>query len=121
MTTPNRLFKYVSFTPRVLQQLCMGEVHFADPSTFNDPLDCRPTVNADLEIPDLKEVLAQLIVRRVSKEVSDAMKKLRFKSESIRSRLPRIFPSAIKSPSGTFPRVVKSSNMEKLSARPKSS
>jgi hypothetical protein len=64
----------------------MGEVHFADPSTFNDPLDCRPTVNADLEIPDLKEVLAQLIVRRVSKEVSDAMKKLRFKSESIATR-----------------------------------
>lgn len=86
MATLNRLFKYVSFTPRVLQQLCMGEVHFADPSTFNDPLDCRPTVKVDLPTPDLKDVLAQLIVRRVSKEVSDAMKKLRFKSESIATR-----------------------------------
>lgn len=86
MSTPNRLFKYVGFTPRVLQHLCLGEVHFSDPSTFNDPLDCKPTIKTDISTPDLKDVLAQLIVRRVSKEVSDAMKKLRFKSESIASR-----------------------------------
>lgn len=62
-TIPERLFKYVGFTPRVLQQLCMGEVYYSDPGNFNDPLDCRPTVQTDLPIPDLQDVLAQLIVR----------------------------------------------------------
>ena len=85
-TIPERLFKYVGFTPRVLQQLCMGEVYYSDPGNFNDPLDCRPTVQTDLPIPDLQDVLAQLIVRRVSKEVSESMKRLRFKAETIASR-----------------------------------
>lgn len=86
MDMPKRLFKYLSFTPRVLQQLCMGDVYYADPSSFNDPLDCRPSVVADLPIAELKNVLAQLIVRRVSKEVSTTMEKLRFKAETIAAR-----------------------------------
>jgi hypothetical protein len=59
------IVQYLSFTPRVLQQLRTGDVFYADPSTFNDPLDCRPSVVTDLPIPELKDVLAQLIVRRV--------------------------------------------------------
>lgn len=86
MDTPTRLYKYVSLTPRAIQQLCMGEVYFSDPSTFNDPLDCRPSVEAELPIAELKDVLAKLIVRRVSKEVSAAMKSLRFKAETIAAR-----------------------------------
>jgi hypothetical protein len=86
MDVPNRLFKYVGFTPRVLQQLCTGEVYYADPSSFNDPLDCRPSVVPDLPISELKDVLAQLIVQRVSKEVSTTMERLRFKAETIAAR-----------------------------------
>jgi hypothetical protein len=86
MDVPKRLFKYLGFTPRALQQLCTGDVYYADPSTFNDPLDCRPSVMTDLSIPELKDVLAQLIVRRVSKEVAAAMKSLRFKAETIAAR-----------------------------------
>jgi hypothetical protein len=83
MGTPDKLYKYSSLTPRVLQQLCLGEIYYADPSDFNDPLDCRPSVEPDLPIQDLKDVLARLISRRVSKEVFDAMKRLRFKKETI--------------------------------------
>lgn len=86
MNVPKRLFKYLSFTPRVLQQLCTGDVYYADPSSFNDPLDCRPSVLPDLSIAELKDVLAQLILRRVSKEVSTALEKLRFKAETIAAR-----------------------------------
>lgn len=83
---PARLFKYVGFTSRVLQQLCLGEVYYADPGNFNDPLDCRPRVVPDLPISELKDVLAQLIARRVSKEVSATMRRLRFKAETIATR-----------------------------------
>lgn len=86
MEIPKRLFKYLSFTPRVLQQLCTGDIYYADPSSFNDPLDCRPSVVPDLPIAELKDVLAQLILRRVSKEVSTTMEKLRFKTETIAAR-----------------------------------
>jgi hypothetical protein len=85
-TTPERLFKYVGFSPRALQQLCLGEVYYADPSKFNDPLDCQPIIQADLPTHELKDVLAHLIVRRVSKEVSATMTGLRFRAETIAAR-----------------------------------
>lgn len=44
---PKVLYKYRHFNARSIESLCVDTVHFADPSTFNDPLDCRPNVEAD--------------------------------------------------------------------------
>jgi hypothetical protein len=78
---PKRLFKYLSFSDRLLQQLCAGEVHYSDPATFNDPLDCQPVVKADIPTEELKHVLGQLVVRRAGKEIDLAMNKLRLRGD----------------------------------------
>src|SRR5580658_2558112 len=78
---PKRLYKYLSFSDRLLQQLCAGEVHYSDPATFNDPLDCQPVVKADIPTEELKHVLGQLVVRRAGKEIDLAMNKLRLRGD----------------------------------------
>lgn len=83
---PTTLFKYQGFSVRLFSRICNGEAHFADPSSFNDPLDCRPTVETDLEADALKAILANLVSRRVEKEVVASLKKLRFRPETIVAR-----------------------------------
>jgi hypothetical protein len=80
---PRSLFRYLNFSDRLLQQLCAGEVHYSDPSTFNDPLDCRPIVKVDVLDTELKQVLAELVIRRAGREVDIAIKKLRLRGENV--------------------------------------
>jgi len=83
---PRRLFKYLNFSDRLLQQLCAGEVHYSDPATFNDPLDCEPVVKADVPNEELKQILGQLVFRRPGKEIDLAMKKLRLRGDKTLAR-----------------------------------
>lgn len=57
---PSSLFKYRAFNVRTLRLVAEAEVHYSDPSTFNDPLDCNPTVDVDLEQPELLTLFIQL-------------------------------------------------------------
>jgi Protein of unknown function (DUF2971) len=73
---PQSLFKYTGFGERLLDLLCRGSVYYADPAAFNDPLDCQPVVVPDVSTVRLKQILAQLVFRRLEKEFDVAMKKL---------------------------------------------
>jgi hypothetical protein len=79
---PQSLFKYTGFSERLLDLLCRGSIYYADPAVFNDPLDCQPVVVPDVPNSRLKQILAQLVFRRLEKEVEVAMKKLRLRSKS---------------------------------------
>jgi hypothetical protein len=83
---PKKLFKYLSFSDKLLEQLCYDRVFYADPANFNDPLDCRPVVVSDLPLPELESLLAQLVVNRSAKEIDAAMKKLRLRGEKATAR-----------------------------------
>jgi hypothetical protein len=48
-TTPRRLYKYRAFGVKALRALTHSEVFYANPSQFNDPLDCNPTVRIDID------------------------------------------------------------------------
>jgi hypothetical protein len=61
-------------------------VYYADPAAFNDPLDCQPVVVPDVSNVRLKQILAQLVFRRLEKEVEVAMKKLRLRSKNAAER-----------------------------------
>ena len=58
---PKRLYKYRSFNARTLRLLIEAEVYYADPSSFNDPLDSRPTIQIDVESEDLENLLSQML------------------------------------------------------------
>ena len=76
---PRRLYKYRAFNDHTLDMLVADKVYYADPSTFNDPLDSRPSVLADLSEDALEEVLRTLIERRVRAEMTAAAKTIRYR------------------------------------------
>lgn len=78
---PQSLFKYLSFGERLLDQLCRDEVYYADPASFNDPLDCQPVVKADISEDALERLLAEMAGRRLGKEIDVAMKKVKLRGE----------------------------------------
>ena len=64
LNMPNRLYKYREFDSRMLKIVVNDQVYFADPSTFNDPLDTRPSVESDVENGELERILRALLEQR---------------------------------------------------------
>ena len=58
---PSRLYKYRDLSARTLDMVVGDKLHFADPSTFNDPLDSRPSVEDDVDTDELKRIFGILI------------------------------------------------------------
>jgi hypothetical protein len=83
---PKSLFKYLSFGERLLDQLLLDEVYYADPASFNDPLDCQPVVKADISEDELERLLTEMVMRRFGKEFDAAMKKVRLQGEKVSAR-----------------------------------
>ena len=50
---PKKLYKFCAFNARCLNLLNRERIYYSDPTTFNDPLDCNPTINGDLSTDDL--------------------------------------------------------------------
>ena len=65
---PKRLYRYRKFSTRTLDMLVNDKFHYANPATFNDPLDTRPSLFIDLDNNSLEEVLSELVIRRVRSE-----------------------------------------------------
>ena len=74
---PRRLYKYRAFSNRTLDMIVRDKLHFADPSTFNDPLDVRPHVQIDVGVGTLETILRKLVEQRVTAEMRAAAKTMR--------------------------------------------
>ena len=59
--------------------LVADNLYFADPSTFNDPLDTRPSVKIDLGEEDLERILIQFVERRLQAEMTAAAKIIKYR------------------------------------------
>lgn len=77
--TPKLLYKYRAFSPRLLDMLVADELYYSDPSDFNDPLDCRPTLDANLPNDQLEHVLSHLREQRILFEMQAAAKSLKYR------------------------------------------
>jgi hypothetical protein len=66
---PRRLYKYRAFSSWTLDMLVLDELHFSDPSTFNDPLDTRPSLKANLKPQELEQLLVQMADQRIGQEM----------------------------------------------------
>lgn len=89
MPIPERLYKYRAFDARTIDLLVGDQVYFADPSTFNDPLDTRPTLVADLPVPDLEDLLATLTTRRISAEMTAAARAVKYRGQKTMEHIER--------------------------------
>ncbi|MGE0278500.1 MAG: DUF2971 domain-containing protein [Alphaproteobacteria bacterium] len=54
-------------------------IYFADPSTFNDPLDTRPSLQIDLEAAELAAILRSFIEMRTQAEMSTAARTIKYR------------------------------------------
>jgi hypothetical protein len=84
---PKRLYKYRSFNNLTLAMLVEDIVYFADPTTFNDPLDTKPTLNTDRDSDALERILAQLIEERSSAEMLAAAKTIQYRGPKTRDHI----------------------------------
>lgn len=81
---PKRLYKYRVFSNRTLDAMIADQLFFADPGTFNDPLDSKPSMATDLEADALAEIYGQLVVRRVKAEMNAACKTINYRGQKMR-------------------------------------
>jgi hypothetical protein len=89
MPIPARLYKYRAFDARTVELLVDDKVYFADPSSFNDPLDTRPSLVADLSVPELEDVLETLTTRRISAEMKAAARSIKYRGPKTMEHIER--------------------------------
>lgn len=84
MQTPRRLYKYQAFNVNALRLLDRAEVYYADPSTFNDPLDCNLSIKVDADVNSLENLLFNLIAKaRGKNDANKAIRRRRYESTEI--------------------------------------
>lgn len=76
---PGRIYKYRSFSNRTIEMLVEDTLFYADPGTFNDPLDTRPTLKADVDAAVLQGTLRTFVERRTKAEMEAAAKTIRYR------------------------------------------
>lgn len=86
---PRRIYKYRGFSNLTLDMLVADNLFYADPSTFNDPLDTRPSLNTDLDVARLEAVLSRLVEQRVRAEMSAAAKTIKYRGPKTLEHIDR--------------------------------
>jgi len=69
--------------------LVADAIYFADPSTFNDPLDAKPTLKTDLPADELANILTQLVEQRVSAEMTAVAKTIKYQGPKTLDHIAR--------------------------------
>lgn len=78
--TPQFLYKYKGFSVDSLDLLISDQLFFADPTSFNDPLDCKPSVKDNIgDVNILEEILRKLCADNQRKELEVAANKIKYR------------------------------------------
>jgi hypothetical protein len=65
---PRKLYKYRPFGINSLRLLSEAEVYYASHKTFNDPLDCAPTIQVDTDQISLEKLCFRMLTTAHGKE-----------------------------------------------------
>ncbi|MCP4393012.1 MAG: DUF2971 domain-containing protein [Alphaproteobacteria bacterium] len=71
---PEVIYRYQKFNALTIDALCNDQLYFSDPSNFNDPLDCKPSVKQNSDKAALRSILKSLIWKRVREEMLRSLK-----------------------------------------------
>ena len=78
---PRKLYKYRPFDVFFLRILTHAEVSYSDPRKFNDPLDCDPTIEVDIELNDLEHLCYEFLRSTLTDDEAKAeIKNYRYRS-----------------------------------------
>ena len=84
---PKRLYRYRKFNAYTLDMVVNDKLHYADPTTFNDPLDTKPSLDIDLDDGELEGVVRDLVRQRVSSEMRAAAETLKVRGAKVFDRI----------------------------------
>jgi hypothetical protein len=89
---PQKLYKYRAFDINSLKLLVDGEAYYSDPCNFNDPLDCNPEIEFDVDKNSLESLFHKLKMESQIEawEQGIAQAGLRFNTESEKLILKRM-------------------------------
>lgn len=59
--SPKNLYKYRSFGVNSLRLLSEAEIFYANPRSFNDPLDCDPSIRTDTDLVSLERLCSKIL------------------------------------------------------------
>jgi hypothetical protein len=71
---PEKIYRYRDFSEYTVDSLCMDQLYFAKPSSFNDPMDCQPTIESDSDNIELRAILSEFIIKRVEAKTLSTLK-----------------------------------------------
>lgn len=60
--SPKKLYKYRSFGVNSLRLLSEAEAFYANPRSFNDPLDCDPSIQTDTDLVLLEKLCFKILI-----------------------------------------------------------
>jgi hypothetical protein len=69
--TPKKLYKYCPFEVYSLRLLSEAEAFYADPRSFNDPLDCDPSIQTDTDLALLEELCLRILTDVYDRETAN--------------------------------------------------
>jgi hypothetical protein len=92
---PQRLYKYRGFGNRTLEMLIDDAIYFADPRSFNDPLDSKPRLSIDISAEELEGVLRQLVQDRLRVGMSTMAEALQFSDSRTVSHINALIRSKV--------------------------
>ena len=81
MEQPEKIYRYRSFSEQTIDSLCMDQLYFANPNSFNDPMDCQPTIESDSDNDELSVILTELVKNRVEAETLLSLSSARINNE----------------------------------------
>ena len=75
---PPMLYKYRDLSVRTLSMLVDDNLYFANPSSFNDPLDTRPSLSPNTDDVELERIARLLIKQNVQSRLISAAQTIGF-------------------------------------------
>jgi len=80
---PEKIYRYRAFSELTIDSLCKDQLYFANPNSFNDPMDCQPTIESNSNNSELKAILYELISSRVKSETLSSLKSVKVNIHNI--------------------------------------
>lgn len=83
------LYKYRDIGHNTLDMLATDQIFFADPTTFNDPLDVKPSLDPDISSDELAQLLGKLVSSRIDSELRQSANSLGYRGSRTRGHIEK--------------------------------
>src|SRR5271166_4792712 len=79
---PQKLYKYRAFNVPSLRLLSEAEIYYSNPKQFNDPMDCDPSIEVDVDPNSLEKLRYKLLISTQTKDkAKDVIYMIRYYSD----------------------------------------